>query len=119
MVALLVSVQWLPWLELFRDGRPFTARGGTDYRKQGGLAPGRLLLLVFPDARGNPYAGIPSYRRQLWLYHEKACYVGLVTLGLIVVGLARGSRHRWQLPMLALCGLAFMIAMGWNLPLFG
>ena len=121
MVALLISVQWLPWLELFRDGRPFTARGGTDFASLGALHPGEWVLLIFPNALGNPAVGIPSFRPPLWLYelyHEKACYVGLVTLGLIVVGLARGDRYRWQLPMLALCGFAFLIAMGENLPLF-
>ena len=32
-----------------------------------------------------PASRVPS---TLWFYHEKACYVGLVTLGLIVIGLA-------------------------------
>ena len=69
----------------------------------GPCARKELFLLVFPDALGNPYAGIPSYEKAWWLYHEKACYVGLVTLGLIVVGLARRRRYPWQLPMSALC----------------
>ena len=74
--------------------------------------------MLFPDALGNPYAGIPSPHQPLWFYHEKACYVGLVTLGLIVIGLASRRRRRWQLPMVALCGLALMMAMGGNFPLF-
>ena len=118
VVALLVSVQWLPWLELYRDGRPFTARGKPEFATVGALHPKELLILLFPDALGNPYAGIPSPHQPLWFYHEKACYVGLVTLGLIVIGLASRRRRRWQLPMLVLCGLALMMAMGGNSPLF-
>lgn len=119
VVVLLVAVQWLPWLELFRDGRPFAERGGTYYASIGALRPEEWMLLIFPNARGNPYAGIPSYLLQLTMYHEKACYVGLVTLGLIGAALARENRYRWQMPMLALCGLAIMIAMGRKLPLLG
>ena len=118
VATLLVSIQWLPWLELFRDGRPFTTRGSAEFATEYALFPKEVLLFIFPDAWGNPYAGIPSRQWPSNLHHEKACYVGLVTLGLIFVGLARRQRYRWQLPILALCGFSLMLAMAGNLPIF-
>lgn len=76
--------------------------GGTSYEAQvrHSLAPQQALLLLIPDAFGNPVDG--NHWGTQWpgrahrSYIETACYIGVAPLLLAIIGVALGhGRQRW------------------------
>lgn len=76
LVALVVSVQWIPFLEWIRQsGR---VAGGADFTKEGWFIPwGNLVQFVAPDFFGNPTT--LNYWGQ-WNYGEFVGYIGILPL---------------------------------------
>lgn len=124
-LALLVcSIQLVPTLEYFGQSQ---RSGVIDYQTALSYSfwPWRLLALVFPDLFGNPGTG------DFWgyaNYWEDAIYFGLLPLFFALYYIFSGKNRRntendnRNGPLFGFCllstGLIFLLALGWNTPVF-
>jgi len=115
----LASAQLAPTAEYFLQS---SRGGGLD--EAGALSysfwPWRTLGLLMPGLFGNP--GLGDY----WgygNYWEDALYIGVLPLLMAVYGAARAGRlgkaeGRTRTFLLSIAGIAFLLALGWNTPVF-
>lgn len=93
LVALVVSVQWIPFFEWIRQsGR---VAGGADFTKEGWFIPWvHLIQFVVPDFFGNPTT--LNYWGQ-WNYGEFVGYVGILPLVFAFIAIFSRSlrKHRF------------------------
>lgn len=115
--VLLGSVQLLPALELFLDGRAYSPRGGGEFAGSYALTPPDLIRFVIPNLLGNPFRGVPEPPGG-GLFHEEAGYLGLALLALVPWALTRRSAARWEFGAAALALLMLIIALGPSTPVF-
>ncbi len=119
VTGLIVLVQWLPSAELLADGHEFYRHGQADYFDVASMRPPEILILAVPNATGNPYANVPPFLGGGWRFHEKACYVGLLPLGLVAFGFTRRRVAVWQWSFLLASALTFAVAFGNDTPIMG
>ncbi|MEX2119598.1 MAG: YfhO family protein [Pirellulales bacterium] len=114
---LLAAVQWLPAVELARDGAASSDRGSAGYAGQYSMDGSDLVRLVAPNFKGSQVAGSVRFEPNGY-DHERGGYVGLLTLGLALYGLSRGTAARWQWGAAWGILVATAIALGQHTPLF-
>jgi hypothetical protein len=120
--AALAAVQLLPFLEWLPLSAEYARRTAAPFRLLDPRALQQLATLplaLFPNVYGNPAWQTP-YRSFLpWgNYNENVLYVGVVTLALAVVGIARcrqeGPVRTWAWLALVAAGMAFRLpVVGW------
>ena len=84
--VMIAAVQLAPTLELLRDNAGMTARGSVAYAGTYALEGADLFRLLVPSLRGSPLVGIPEFQPPDF-YHEKVCYLGLLTWCLALAAL--------------------------------
>lgn len=119
VVALLLgAIQLVPAIELARDNRGLSERGTKEYASQYALDCVDVYRLFFPSLRGNPLVEIPEFKPPDF-FHEKVCYVGLITWWFILVGIFGPSKDRWTRAATWLSIFAVIISLGSATILFG
>ncbi len=112
------AVQWIPTLELARDGLAESPRGDASFASTYAMTTLDWVRMIVPDVTGNPMLGKPA-AHHTDLFHERVTYLGLLCPILAVYGLARARVRRWQLGAAALAATGMMTALGDATPWFG
>jgi hypothetical protein len=95
MIALLLAaIQLVPAIELAQDNRGLSERGTREYAEHNALDCADVYRLFFPSLRGNPLVEIPEFQ-QPDFYHEKTCYLGIITWLFIFYGFVHPNSDRW------------------------
>ncbi|HVA48937.1 MAG TPA: YfhO family protein [Pirellulales bacterium] len=115
---LTASIQWLPGAELARGGLGGTGRGTLAYAGLFAMDGGDFARLVVPFFKGDRLEGLRELASD-GLLHERAGYVGLITIALAYAGLRRATAARWQHFAAWLLPLALVIGLGNGTPLLG
>ena len=99
--------------------------GGTsfDFSSQYSLPPSNLVTLIVPDALGTPLGTPlgpipPPSPFPMVSYWELCCYLGILPLFLIILGILFG-RTRWTVLFLGIAAIALLFSMGKFFPLYG
>ena len=114
---LLVSVQWLPILELLQNSLHTSERGTLEYANIISLDGTDLLLWLVPNFWGNEFIGLPEFHSPYY-FHERVGYLGLITLFLSAFSLTRQNTCRWQWGIVGLTALGILISLGDSTSLF-
>ena len=117
LAAAIGSVQTLPSLELVGDGRSGSPRGDVAFAADYALDGLDLARLLAPNVAGNPFLRLPALGRNDF-FHERVCYMGLVTLALAAYGLTRAKAALWQWGAAAAVLVGLAIALGRTTPWF-
>jgi hypothetical protein len=81
----IAAVQILPTWELFRNNGSESMRGTAEYASTYALNGLDLYRLLIPSLFGNPMVDIPEFAAPNF-YHEKVCYLGVITWCLAIIG---------------------------------
>ncbi|MGC9317561.1 MAG: YfhO family protein [Armatimonadota bacterium] len=114
VAGLLAGAQVLPTLELGANsprGGGRATEAGWQFHQARALQPGELMLLLRPDALGNPAHGDHQLTRYGIPYSEHCGFVGVVTLVLALAGIAL-ARTRHFAFFIVLAAATLSIAMG-------
>ncbi|MEW4487330.1 hypothetical protein AB1L42_04570 [Thalassoglobus sp. JC818] len=106
----LSAVQYVPAMELIRDGMTASDRGNSSYADHFSLQPSDLVRLLIPNFKGNPFDDASSFDF-FELYHEEYQYLGILTLLLGGIALTRKSVLAWE----AVTGTAVLLLLLYSL----
>lgn len=104
------TAQWLPALELIRDGSSQSDRGARNHASTYSMDGDDLARVIVPRFTGDARLWIEPFRDRAY-EHERGVYLGIIVLPLIVVGLRRAGAAPWQWGAAWLCLAAAEIAM--------
>lgn len=113
----IAAVQIVPTWELFRENGGENMRGTTEYASTYALNGLDMYRLQIPSLFGNPMVDIPELMAPDF-YHEKVCYLGVITWCLAIMALFSGCSSRWPWGIATLIGLGLVVALGDSTPLF-
>lgn len=118
MIALLLAaIQLAPAIELAQDNRGLSERGTRAYAEHYALDCVDVYRLFFPSLRGNPLVEIPEFQPPDF-YHEKTCYLGIITWMFIFYGFVYPNSDRWTRAAGLLSIFALIVALGPTTSLF-
>eukprot|EP00456_Euglypha_rotunda_P072807 TRINITY_DN65_c0_g2_i6.p1 TRINITY_DN65_c0_g2~~TRINITY_DN65_c0_g2_i6.p1 ORF type:complete len:747 (+),score=42.30 TRINITY_DN65_c0_g2_i6:1473-3713(+) len=109
--VLLASIQLLPTMELMQDNAGLSRRGTAEYASGYSLDWIDLYRLLAPSLRGNPLNEIPEFQPPDF-YHERVCYVGVLTWGLMFTSLLASSPDRWPQGAAAIVLFGLLVSLG-------
>ncbi len=113
----IAAVQILPTWELFQENGGQSMRGTVEYASTYCLSGLDLYRLLVPSLFGNPMVDIPEFMAPDF-YHEKVCYLGMITWCLAISALFSGFSSRWPWGIAGLIVLGLFVALGDSTPLF-
>ena len=114
---LIGGIQLLPTFELARDNRGLSGRGTEAYGMDYALDGIDVCRMALPTLRGNPLVGIPEFRPPDF-FHEKVCYLGLLTWLLVLIAALRPITDRWVYAAILLSIFSLLISLGGETPMF-
>lgn len=117
IALLLAAVQLAPAIELAQDNRGLSERGTREYAEDYALDCVDVYRLFFPSMRGNPLVEIPEFQPPDF-YHEKTCYLGIITWIFIFYGIVHPTSDRWPRAASLLSMFALIVSLGPTTPLF-
>jgi len=118
LLAVVVSaVQWVPTLELVRDGLGESLRGDKGFASMYAMTTLDWVRLIVPGIAGDPMSGKPvaGYAE---FFHERVMYIGAVAPFFVVYTLTRLRVDRWQWGAAALIAIGLIMALGDATPWF-
>lgn len=104
----IAAVQIVPTWELFRENGGENMRGTTEYASTYALNGLDMYRLQIPSLFGNPMVDIPELMAPDF-YHEKVCYLGVITWCLAIIALFSGYSSRWPWGIATLIGLGLVV----------
>ena len=113
----IAAVQIVPTWELFQENGGQSTRGTAEYASTYALNGLDMYRLLIPSLFGNPMVDIPELMAPDF-YHEKVCYLGVITWCLAIIALFSGYSSRWPWGIATLIGLGLVVALGDSTPLF-
>jgi hypothetical protein len=114
----LAAAQWLPTFAMLQAKELQLERGSAEYAATYAMEPRDLLRVAFPLVWGDLTFDIPEFLPPDFP-HEKAVYLGWLTLLLALTALQRAKLQHWSAAFLFLLSLQVVIALGNSTPLFG
>lgn len=118
MIALLLAaIQLVPAIELAQDNHGLSERGTREYAEHYALDYVDMYRFFLPSMQGNPLVEIPEFQAPDF-YHEKTCYLGVLTWIFILHGFVNPTADRWVRAASLLSVFALIVSLGPTTPLF-